>query len=80
MKRDRQKAPSAIHGPSGLIFLPLEKANGIADWLENQFTPHDLSEENHERRVEARVQAFSEPMDDRPPSPERVHYLVMYKN
>jgi len=25
MKRDRRKAPSAGHGPSGLRFLPLEK-------------------------------------------------------
>jgi hypothetical protein len=51
MKRDRSKAPTTIHGPSGLKFLPLEKDNAILYSLENQFTPHDLCEENHERRA-----------------------------
>jgi len=69
-KRDRQKAPTAIHNPSGLKFLPLEEANVIADCLENQFSPHDLCEENHERRAVARVQALSEVVDDN--SPQRV--------
>jgi hypothetical protein len=32
MKRNGPKAPTAIHGPSGLKFLPAEKANAIADW------------------------------------------------
>jgi hypothetical protein len=41
-RRDRPKAPTAIHSPSGLIFLPLEKVNKIANCLENQFTPHDV--------------------------------------
>jgi hypothetical protein len=49
MKTDRPKTPTAIHGPSGPRFLPLEKGNVTADCLENQFTPHDLCEENHER-------------------------------
>jgi hypothetical protein len=48
MKRHRQKAPTAIHGPSGLKYHPLEKANKTADCLENQFTPHDLCDDNHE--------------------------------
>jgi hypothetical protein len=51
------QAPTATHGPSGLKFHPLEKANTIADCLENQFTHYDLCDKNHERRVEARVQA-----------------------
>jgi hypothetical protein len=59
MKRDRPKASTAIHGLSGLEYHPLENANSIADCLENQFTPHDLYD-NHERRVEARVQALLE--------------------
>jgi hypothetical protein len=42
------------------------KAKAIADCLENQFTPHDLCEENHERRVEARVQALLEAVDSDP--------------
>jgi hypothetical protein len=66
LKRDGPKAPTAIHGSSGLKFHPLEKANAIADYLENLFTPHDLCEENHEWRVEARVQALLEAADDNP--------------
>jgi hypothetical protein len=31
LKRDGPRAPTAIHGPLGLKFLPLEKANAIAD-------------------------------------------------
>jgi hypothetical protein len=53
LKRDEPRAPTAIHCLLGLKFLSLEKANAIADCLENQFTPHDLCDENHERRVEA---------------------------
>jgi hypothetical protein len=44
--------------PSGFKFHPSEKAKAIADCLYNQFTPHDLFDENYERRAEARVQAL----------------------
>jgi hypothetical protein len=54
MKRDGTRAATAIHGPSGLKFLQLEKANAIADCLENHFTPHDLCDEHHDRGVEAK--------------------------
>jgi hypothetical protein len=47
----------------GLEYLPVDKAIAITDCLENQFTPHDLSEENHERRVEAKVQVLLEAAD-----------------
>jgi hypothetical protein len=77
MKRDRPKAPTAIHGPSGLRFLPLEKLNAIADCLENQFTLYDLCEENHEQQVEAYIQALSEAVDDSPL--ERVRSCVEQK-
>jgi hypothetical protein len=70
MKRDGPRAPTAIHGSSGLKFHPLQKANAIADCLEIQFAPHDLCDYNHERRVEARVQALLETVDNSPP--ERV--------
>jgi hypothetical protein len=33
IKRDGPKAPTAIHGPSGLKFHPSEKINAIADCL-----------------------------------------------
>jgi hypothetical protein len=36
------RAPTAIHGLLGLKYHPVDKANEIADYLENQFTPHDL--------------------------------------
>jgi hypothetical protein len=54
IKRDGP-LPTAIHGASGLKFHPSEKANAIADCLKIQFTPHDLCDENHEGRVEAKV-------------------------
>jgi hypothetical protein len=40
-KRGGLKAPSAIHGPLGPIFYTTDKANIIADCLENQFRVHD---------------------------------------
>jgi hypothetical protein len=46
--RDGPRAPTAIHGLLGLNSHPVDKANAIADCLENRFTPHDLCEENHE--------------------------------
>jgi hypothetical protein len=67
LQRDGPRVPTAIHGPLGLKFHPLEKANAIADCLENHFTPHDLCDENHKRRVEARVQALLETVDNNPP-------------
>jgi hypothetical protein len=61
------RVPTAINGASGLKFYPTETANAIADCLEIQFTPHDLCDENHERRVEARVPALLDTVDDSPP-------------
>jgi hypothetical protein len=52
MKRDGPKAPTAVHGPLGIMYHPNEKSSAIADCLENQFASHDLCDENHERRVE----------------------------
>jgi hypothetical protein len=65
--RDGTRAPTAIHGLSGLKYHPEDKANAVADCLENQFTPHDLCDENHDERVEARVQALLEAADSDPP-------------
>jgi hypothetical protein len=67
LNRDGPRAPTAIHGASGLKFYPCEKANAIADCLEIQFTPHDLCDENHERRFEAKAQALLETVDKNPP-------------
>jgi hypothetical protein len=67
LKRDGPKAPTAIHGSSGLKFHRLEKVNAIANYLENLFTTHDLCDEIHERRVKAGVQALLETVDNSHP-------------
>jgi hypothetical protein len=43
----------------------------------NKFTPHNLCEENHERQVEARVQALLEVVDSDPP--ERIRPCDLQK-
>jgi hypothetical protein len=67
MKRDGAKKTTVIHGPFGLTFRPLEKANAIVDCLENQFTLHDLCDENHKHQVEARVQTLLEAVENNSP-------------
>jgi hypothetical protein len=57
-KKSEPKAPSAIHGPLGPLFYPIDKANAIADCLENQFTAHNLCDCDHRQQVEATVQAL----------------------
>jgi hypothetical protein len=42
------------------------KANAFSDCLENQFTPHNLCEEVHERRVKTRVPVLGEAVDNNP--------------
>jgi hypothetical protein len=70
LKRDGSRAPTAVHGPSGLKFHPSEKANAIAYCLEYQFTHHDLCDENHKRRVETRAKTLLEAVDNKPPPRE----------
>jgi hypothetical protein len=53
---DGPKTPTALHGSLGKIYHRDEKANVTADYLKNQFTYHDLCDENHERHVETTVQ------------------------
>jgi hypothetical protein len=45
----KPKAPPIIHGPLGLKYFLKEKTNAIVESVENQFTPHDLSDENQEQ-------------------------------
>jgi hypothetical protein len=68
LKRDGPRSTTAIHSPSGLIlvFHPTEKVNVIADYLENKFTHHDLCDEFHEQRVEARDEALLEAVENKP--------------
>jgi hypothetical protein len=48
MKRDRPKAPAAVQRPLGITYHLSEKTNMITDFLENQFTSHDLCDKNHD--------------------------------
>jgi hypothetical protein len=57
-QRDGPKAPTAVHGPVGITYDPNKKASLIADCVENQSTSHDLSDKNHEQRLESRVQGL----------------------
>jgi hypothetical protein len=69
--KDGPRAPTVIHGPLGPKFQPADKANTIADCLEKQFTSCKLCDENHERQVEARVQALFEAEYNDPPEKVR---------
>jgi hypothetical protein len=66
MKRDEPKAPTTVHGPLGIRCHMNEKANINVDCLENQFTPHDLCDENHEQQVETRAQTLLASVDKTP--------------
>jgi hypothetical protein len=63
INRDGLTAAIAIRGRLGLKFNTVDKANAVADCIDNQFTPHDLCDENHERRVKARVQFLLDPSE-----------------
>jgi hypothetical protein len=67
INRDGPRAPTRFYGTLGLKFLPTDKANAIAGCLENQLTPHDLCDGNHERWVDARVHAVFETASNAPP-------------
>jgi hypothetical protein len=68
--RDVPKTTTAIHGPLGPVFYPNEKANVIANYLQNLFTPHKVCDTDHDRRVEARFQALLTTVEDPlPPAP-----------
>jgi hypothetical protein len=59
-----RKATTTIHGPLGPLLYPNEKSNVIANYLENLFTPQKMCDTDHERRVEARVQALMTTVDE----------------
>jgi hypothetical protein len=65
-KRDGSKAPSVIHCPLGPVFYPPDKANIIADCLENQFTAHYLCDCYH-RHVEAKGKPLLATVDEDTP-------------
>jgi hypothetical protein len=51
MKKDGPMAPTTIFGPLGVTYHLNEKANVIAECLENGFTSHDLFHENLEQQL-----------------------------
>jgi hypothetical protein len=63
MIRDGPNAPDPVHNTLGITYHPKEKANATADCLENQFTSHDLCDENHEQWVETTVKALLASVD-----------------
>jgi hypothetical protein len=69
LNKDAPKFPSMIHGYSSLKFLPLEKANAIADFLKI-VSYNMICEENHEREMETTVQGTLETDDT--DTPEKI--------
>jgi hypothetical protein len=55
-----------LHTGLRIICYPNEKANVIAEYLENQFISHDLYDYSHEQQVETRVIALFASVDDTP--------------
>jgi hypothetical protein len=67
---EQRHAPSAIRGPLGRIFYPIDKASIIADCLENQFRAHEsheLCDCDHRQRGEAQVEALLATVDEDTP-------------
>jgi hypothetical protein len=63
-KSSGPKAPSAIHGPLGPVFYPIDKANITADCLETQFIAHDLCDCDCRGQVGAQVEALLASVDE----------------
>jgi hypothetical protein len=76
-RRALERWETKIANTFGLTFHPLEKA---ADCLENQFTLHDLCDENHKRQVEARVQTLLEAINNSSPEKIRPCDLQIFVN
>jgi hypothetical protein len=66
VKRDEPKGTTAIHGPLGVKYHPLDEADAVADCLYDQFTLHDLCDGNHDWRVDTRVKACSKAYKEPP--------------
>jgi hypothetical protein len=69
--------PTAIHVLLDLPFYLVDQTNAVADCLENQFTPHDMCDENHERRAEDGVQTLLAAEDN--DSPEKIRPCHLQK-
>jgi hypothetical protein len=66
-KTGEPKAPSAVHGLLSPILYPIDKANIIADCLENHLRAHDLCDCDHRRHMEAQVEALLATIDEDTP-------------
>jgi hypothetical protein len=67
MKRSGPKTSTPIYGPTTRGYY------AISNCLENQFIRQDMCDENHERRVEARVWVLLETVDDNSLERVRLH-------
>jgi hypothetical protein len=78
IKRDGPKEPTAIHGSLGLKYQPVEK--DITFGIFEKISSHRMTcDENHKRRVEARVQTLLEAADETAFKKERacaIHKLI----
>jgi hypothetical protein len=66
LKGGGPRASTVILGPLGLKCHLLEKANKVADCVQNHFMPHDLCDETHEEWVEVRAESVLETVDNPP--------------
>jgi hypothetical protein len=60
---DGSKAATALHGPLGITYHPNEKANMIADCLENPFTSHAWVTKTMSDKSRCRVHALLASVD-----------------
>jgi hypothetical protein len=78
--RDGPRAPTAIHGPLGLKYYPVDKANAIADCLEN--SSHRMTcvtkTMNGGRRLESKLCPKLHIVTP-PPPPERIRPCDLQK-
>jgi hypothetical protein len=66
-----------MHGCLGLKYYAVDEAKAIAECLQNQFTPNDLRDENHEQRGLASVQNLLEAENTE--EPEKIRPRVLQK-
>jgi hypothetical protein len=63
----------------GPYVYPTQKDNTIADWLENQFTPHNLCDENHKRCVRTTDKAVLDAVGKSPLKSKILWHIKRYK-
>ena len=78
---NRRRTATPLHGPRGLLYDATDKAEALADHLEDIFTPH-LAEDNalrwirHVSRTMQEVPPAHDDLHILPASPSEVHRLI----